>query len=192
MGWFRDGRKQSSAGGTQENCRNSKPRLARPGEAVGRVQKTGRRVDLVVGVAEAELFEDSLGDGIVRMMAGKKMVETQRAEGVRDDRLRGFGSQPFSPKLRTEMVAQLEDLFFEIIRMQAAAAHEFVVGEKEDGPVLKVVRGLKGDFTGQALMDLGFGERAAKGLADFEIAPEGSRKSKVSGRPGSETEAGGF
>jgi len=76
LGWFRDGRKQSSAGGTQENCRNSKPRLARPGEAVGRVQKTGRRVDLVVGVAEAELFEDSLGDDIVRVMAGEKMFQT--------------------------------------------------------------------------------------------------------------------
>ena len=166
--------------------------MPRAGEAVGRVQKAGRRVDLVVGVAEAELFEDSLGDGIVWMMAGKKMVETQRAEGVRDDRLRGFGGKPFSPKLRTEMVAQLEDLFFEIVRMQTATAHEFVASEKEDGPVLKVVRGLKGDFTGQALMDLGLGERAAERLADLETAPEDSRKSEVSGRPGPETEARGF
>jgi len=106
--------------------------------------------------------------------------------------LRGFGSEPFSPKLRAEMVTQLEDLFFDIVRMQAAAAHEYVVVKKEDGPVLKIVCGLKGDFTGQALMDLGFGKRAAEGLADCEIAPEGSRKSKVSNRPSPETEARRF
>ena len=151
----------------------------------------GGLVEFVVGVAEAQFFKDALGSGVFRVMAGEKAFEMERAEGVGDDGLGGFGGQPFSPKLRKEVEAEFEDLLSGFIGTKAAAAGKEVVFQEEDGPVLEFVGELVGDFVGQTFEDLGFGEGATEGACDFEIAPQREGERGIIHRPGAEGEARG-
>ena len=144
-----------------------------------------------MGVAEAQFFEDAFGSAVFRVMTGEQAFQLKRAEGVIDDGLRRFGGKTFSPKLRKEVEAELEDLPAGFVRTETATASEGVLLKEEDGPVLEFMGELVGDFTGEAFEDLGFREGAAEGAGDLEIAPEGEGQRDVGHRPCAETEAGG-
>jgi hypothetical protein len=124
-------------------------------------------------------LQDAGRGGVIGMVAGEETFQLERAEGVADYGLRGFGGESFPPKFWKEVETELEDLFFEIVGAEPAATGKFISNEKKDGPVLKLMGALVGDFAGEAFVDLEFGERAAEGLGDVEVAPEGLGQGEI-------------
>ena len=144
-----------------------------------------------MGVVEAQFLQDAGRGGVFGMVAGEESFESQRAEGVSDYGLRGFGGDSFPPKIWKEVKTEFEDLFFEVVGTESATTGEFAGGEKKDGPVLEMVGELAGDFVGEAFVDLRLGEGAAESFGDFEVAPERLSEGEIFGGPGAKTEAWG-
>ena len=59
-------------------------------EIIRRIQEAGRRIDLVVGITETELHQDTAGGGILGVMAGEKTAGSDSGECIADDRAGRF------------------------------------------------------------------------------------------------------
>src|SRR5260370_21388539 len=85
------------------------------------------------------------------------------------------------------MEAEFMYLVLQTVWSGAAAANVFVVGQKMDGPVLKLVNIHPVDLTLQPFADFFVGKRPAEKACDFHIAPEFARQWQVISRPASKS-----
>jgi len=111
-------------------------------------------VELVVGVAEAEFFEDVGRRGVFGMMSGEQTFEAEGFKCIRDDGLRGFRGKSFAPELRKEVETEFEDLLSFVVWPKPAAAGESAIFENKDRPVLEFVGELVGNFARQTFDNL--------------------------------------
>lgn len=105
-----------------------------------------RRIKFRVSEAEGEFFEEMARGGVRGMMPGKKGVGAERFKTIGDDGTGGFFREALAPKFRAQMKAQLENIFFRLIRTQASAADVLAVCEQKNRPILNAILAHPGDL----------------------------------------------
>lgn len=138
--------------------------------------------------AKSQLFENAMRPSILGMTPGEKLPRAERAERIVNDCAACLFCQAPTPKSRTKMKSQREDLFVEMIRTQSATTREFAALEEKDRPILKSVCLLASHFARHPLLHFGARIRAADEAHHIGIAAKRNRKGKVVRRPASKTQ----
>lgn len=155
--------------------------------------QAGGRVELVVGVVEAEFGEELSGGGVVGVVPGEEGSGVECREGVANGRLGGFERIAVPPVGRTDVKANLVNAFRRFIGAQATAADVIVIFQEEDGPVLDAVSSVVGKFFVEAFAHL-VGRKLAASVnepGDFVVAPQAEGEIKVVFVPMAKAEARG-
>jgi len=104
------------------------------------VMKAGGRIELFVGVVEAEFEDEVAGGEVGGMMAGEESFGAEQGESKMDDGAGGFFGEAAAPKGTIKMHAEFEDVVFESIGTKAGATGVFAGFEQENWPVLDGVK----------------------------------------------------
>jgi hypothetical protein len=113
---------------------------------------------------ESELLKDLLRSAIVRVMPGIDFRQPQFFPRIFERALGGFRSETFAPAAFHEMEPHFEIRLAGCIDPgpKSAAADEIAIAVIEHRPILNTTRPLSLDFGVEFLMDLHFGEFAAR------------------------------
>src|SRR2546421_6365516 len=92
-----------------------------PGEDVGTVRETCRRVQLVVGVTESELLQRPPRSSIAGVMAGEQGADLEGCERVLHHAPGRFGGKALAPLRRAQVEPELEGALPHVAWTQSAA-----------------------------------------------------------------------
>src|SRR5947209_5040141 len=148
----------------------------------------GRRIELVVGIAKAELRQEPPRRIVLRMMPREERARVEDAEGMIDHRPRGLSGISVSPAAWPEMKTQRVDGCVQVVGPEPATADVPPGRPQKDGPVLDAVRLLRCDLPFEPLADLALGEGPTDPAGDLGIAPERPRRGEVIRAPEAEPE----
>ena len=153
------------------------------------MEKTRGRVELFVGMLEAQPCEQSARGNVVGIVAGKDRIDTIESESILDNARCGLEGIAVSPVTRCHVNAEFGNLRLLLARSKTAAADMLPGGKKEDRPILDAVTALSLDFALQP--GLHFVPRVALGSdvpCNGGIAPEIDGEIDVGVTPAAETE----
>src|SRR5262244_1280223 len=134
--------------------------------------ESGGRIQLVMGVAETELFEYSVRAGVLRVVPGEQSRRVERTECQRGHGARGLGRQPLPPTGGPDVESYLVNSSSWVVWFEAAASCVLGSGAVKHRPILEAVLSGTRDFGGQALANLLLIERQARDeRSHLRIAP---------------------
>lgn len=108
---------------------------------------------------------------MLRDVPGEQCVDAENIECVTDNRRCCFKRQAHSPVFRPQMKPQFVSHILALVRSQTGAAHMPIVSKQEERPVLKAMRALCVNFTGELVTHLIRRERASQVPSHARVAP---------------------
>jgi hypothetical protein len=140
-------------------------------QQVARLELSGRRIEFIVRITEAEAYKNSLGPAVVWVMPGVQTGDPKSRERARDHGFRGLTSIASVPKHLAELETELIYTVIRLVRLKAAAAHVLSCLQQKDGPILEFVLVLIGDLPCETLAYLCWGEWATGQPRHLRITP---------------------
>jgi hypothetical protein len=144
------------------------------------MREPGRRIELIVRVAEPELLQQSPRGVVFGIVAGKEARGTDTPKGMVDDTRGSFEPEAMPPMPRPNVDTKLKDVRA-LVGSQATAAHVLASSPQEHRPILHPVVPLSGYFLLEPLSHVLQRKRPScvDQPGDPRVSPQADGKSEI-------------
>src|SRR6266849_4699339 len=104
------------------------------------MHESSRRIEFVVGVAEAEFLQYPARRGVVGMMSGKERFHSKRCKRKFDDSTSRLRCQAHAPAFRPQIKSHIKTRLARPGRTQSSTSGVLTRRQQEHRPILHIVR----------------------------------------------------